>query len=365
MKKSIALLPGDGIGPEVCESAVKLLHFISEKFNLSFSLTEKSIGGSSYEKFGTPLTEETLQTCYDSDIVLLGAVGGPQWDDLPNHLKPESALLKLRKSLGLFTNIRPAKVFSSMLASSSLKEEVLQGTDFVVFRELTGGIYFGEPRGYNDNKGFNTMIYTRKEVEQISRRAFKAAAERKGPLTLVDKANVLECSQFWRKIVAEVHEEYSDVELNYMYVDNAAMQIVKNPRQFNVILTSNLFGDILSDIAGMITGSLGMLPSASLGSSYALYEPVHGSAPDIAGEGTANPIAMLCSVAMMLEYSLEMNQASDLIYKAIDNVLNQGYRTADIFTDGMKKVSTTEITNIIINEIEEVCNQEAIGLFLL
>lgn len=365
MKKSITLLPGDGIGPEVCESALKLLHFIAEKFNLSFSVTEKSIGGASYDKFGTPLSEETLQACYDSDIVLLGAVGGPQWEDLPHHLKPESALLKLRKSLGLFTNIRPAKVFSSMLSSSSLKEEVLEGTDFVVFRELTGGIYFGEPRGYDDDKGFNTMVYSREEVERISHQAFKAALERKGPLTLVDKANVLECSQFWRKVVAEVHNDYPDVELNYMYVDNAAMQIVKNPRQFNVLLTSNMFGDILSDIAGMITGSLGMLPSASLGSNYALYEPVHGSAPDIANKGKANPIAMICSVAMMLEYSLQMNQASNVIYKAIDNVLKDGYRTEDIYSDGMKKVSTVELTNIIINEIEEVCNQEAIGLFLL
>ncbi|MFA3783625.1 3-isopropylmalate dehydrogenase [Melioribacteraceae bacterium 4301-Me] len=365
MTKRITLLPGDGIGPEVIESAVKVLKYVAEKFSVEFELVERPIGGISYDKYGTPLTDETLQTCYDSDAVLLGAVGGYKWENLEHHLKPEAALLKLRKSLGLFANIRPAKVFSSLVDASSLKKEVVEGTDFVVFRELTGGIYFGEPRGINTEKAWNTMVYSKNEIERIAKMAFETAIKRKGIVTSVDKANVLEVSQFWRKVVESVSKEYPTVRLKNMYVDNAAMQIVKDPKQFDVILTSNLFGDILSDIAGMITGSLGMLPSASIGTKYALYEPVHGSAPDIAGQNIANPIAAISSVAMMLEYSFDMYKASELIIEAINRTLEEGYRTADIGTEGSKIVSTKEITSVILTKFEEIYNEQALGVFTL
>ena len=365
MTKRVMLLPGDGIGPEVTEAAVKVLRFVAEKFNTDIKITKGLIGGCSYEKYGTPLTDETLQNCYDSDAILLGAVGGYKWENLDHQLKPEAALLKLRKSLGLFANIRPAKVYSSMLDGSSLKPEVLNGTDFVVFRELTGGIYFGEPRGYDKEKGWNTMVYTKPEIERITRMAFETALRRKKVVTSVDKANVLECSQFWRKVIEEVSKEFPDVELNNMYVDNAAMQVVRDPKQFDVILTSNLFGDIISDISGMITGSLGMLPSASLGTRYALYEPVHGSAPDIAGQNKANPIAAIGSVAMMFEHSLETNKASELIFKSIEKTLSDGYRTADIGYGNNKIVTTDELTRIILSNFEEIYNQQALGVFTL
>ena len=280
----IALLPGDGIGVEVTKSAVKVIKTVAEFYQIEVEFEERLIGGCSYDLHGIPLTDKTLETCYKSDAIFLGAVGGYKWESLPHHLKPEAALLKLRKSLGLHTNIRPAKIYQALIDSSSLKKEVLADVDFVVLRELTGGIYFGEPRGFDTEKGFNTMIYTRDEVVRIAKKAFEIARERKNKVTSVDKANVLEVSQFWRDVVHEVHKDFSDVELNDMYVDNTAMQIVRNPKQFDVVLTSNLFGDILSDIAGMITGSLGMLPSASIGNKYSLYEPVHGSAPDIAGQ---------------------------------------------------------------------------------
>lgn len=301
-----------------------------------------------------PLTDETLQACYDSDVVFLGAVGGYEWENLPHHLKPEAALLKLRKSLGLYTNIRPAKVYSSFLDSSSLKNDVLQGTDFIVLRELTGGIYFGEPRGHDKISGWNTMTYTREEVVRIARQAFEIANQRKQKVTSVDKANILEVSQFWREVVTEVHKGYPQIELTNMYVDNAAMQIVRDPKQFDVILTSNLFGDILSDIAGMITGSLGMLPSASIGEKYTLYEPVHGSAPDLVGQNKANPIASIASVAMMFEHSFQMTEAADLINEAIEMTLQQGLRTVDIVTEGSQLVSTDEMTATILQNFEEI-----------
>ncbi len=361
----ITLLPGDGIGPEVIGAAVRVLKYVAEKFGIEFELVEKLIGGSSYDEFGLPLTDETLQACYDSDAVLLGAVGGYKWENLEHHLKPEAALLKLRKSLGLFANIRPAKVYSSLVDSSSLKREVLEGTDFVVFRELTGGIYFGEPRGYDSEKGWNTMVYFKNEIERIAKMAFEAASKREKVVTSVDKANVLEVSQFWRKVVEEVSKDYPTVQVKNMYVDNAAMQIVRDPRQFDVILTSNLFGDILSDISGMITGSLGMLPSASIGTKYALYEPVHGSAPDIAGKDKANPIAAIASVAMMFEYSFGMHKASELIIDAIDRTLKFGYRTGDIGKEGDKIVGTKEITNLILKNFEEIYNEQALGVFTL
>ncbi len=358
MNKKVALLPGDGIGTEVMNSAVKLMHHVSKKYDLTIETTESLMGGCSYDAHGTPLTDETIEICYQADAVLLGAVGGYKWEDLEHHLKPEAALLKLRKSLGLFTNIRPAKVYPSFVNSSSLKEEIIKGTDFVVFRELTGGIYFGKPSGYDENKGFNTMVYEKYEIERIAHQAFKVAQKRKKVLTSVDKANVLEVSQFWRKTVAEVGKQYPDVKINNMYVDNTAMQVVRDPKQFDVIVTSNLFGDIISDIAGMITGSLGMLPSASIGEKYALYEPVHGSAPDIAGQNKANPIAMIGSVAMMFDLSFGLQDAAILIEKAIEKTLDQGYRTVDINQDGGNLVSTDEMTKRIIENFDTIFNQK-------
>ena len=365
MKKKVALLPGDGIGTEVMSAAVKLMHHVAEKYNLTIETTESLMGGCSYDAYGTPLTDETIQLCYESDAVLLGAVGGYKWENLEHHLKPEAALLKLRKSLGLYTNIRPAKVYPSFVNSSSLKESVILGTDFVVFRELTGGIYFGEPRGYDENKGFNTMIYEKYEIERIAHQAFKVAQKRKKVLTSVDKANVLEVSQFWRKVVEEVSKEYPDVKLNNMYVDNTAMQVVRDPRQFDVIVTSNLFGDIISDIAGMITGSLGMLPSASLGDKYALYEPVHGSAPDIAGQNKANPIAMIGSVAMMFDLSFGMKETAELIEKAIERTLDQGFRTVDINLDNGNVVSTDKMTEMIIKNFDIIFQENKESVFTL
>lgn len=361
----ITLLPGDGIGPEVVDAAVKVLKHAGERFNTEFELNTCLMGGSSYDVHGTPLTDEVISECYSSDAVFLGAVGGPKWEDLPHHLKPEAALLKIRKALGLYANLRPAKVYTPMLSYSSLKDEVLKGTDVMIVRELTGGIYFGQPRGYDDEKGFNTMIYTKEEVERIARTAFNLASVRGKRVTSVDKANVLEVSQFWRKVIIEVHKDYPDVELNHMYVDNAAMQIVRDPKQFDVLVTSNLFGDILSDIAAMITGSLGMLPSASLGAKYALYEPVHGSAPDIAGKNIANPIAAVSSLAMMLKYSFEMDKAAEIIEEAIEAVLNKGYRTKDIYKEGDKLVTTDQMTDKIIDEFERIFYNQAINVFTL
>lgn len=361
----VTLLPGDGIGPEVIDSAVKVLKYAVEKFNAEVSFTEKEIGGCSYDKFGTPLTDEVLSECYSSDAVFLGAVGGPKWESLPHNLKPEAALLKLRKSLGLFANLRPAKVFNSMLSSSSLKESVLANTDVMILRELTGGIYFGEPRGYDSEKGFNTMVYTKNEIERIARYGFELARLRKGKVTSVDKANVLEVSQFWRDVVIEIHQEYNDVELNHMYVDNAAMQLVRDPKQFDLILTSNLFGDILSDIAAMITGSLGMLPSASIGKNYALYEPVHGSAPDIAGQGKANPIASIASAAMMLKYTFEMDKAAELIELSLEKVLAKSFRTQDIYSEGCRLVTTNQMTDLVIEEFDNLYVDQAINVFTL
>lgn len=357
MSYRIVLLPGDGIGVEVTDAAVKVMKIVAESFNVSLEFKTELIGGSSYEKNKTPLTDETIQACYDADVVFLGAVGGPKWESLPHNLKPEAALLKIRKALGLYTNIRPAKIYNALIDSSTLKKEVLNGTDFIVLRELTGGIYFGEPRGFDEKRGFNTMAYTYEEVERIARMAFKLAQDRNKKVTSVDKANVLEVSQFWRNIVHTVHKDFPDVQLNDMYVDNAAMQIVRNPKQFDVLLTSNLFGDILSDIAGMITGSLGMLPSASIGSKYALYEPVHGSAPDIAGQGKANPLAAISSAAMMFNYSFKMKKASEIIENAVERTLEQGYRTADIFSEGNELVSTEQMTQQVIKNFTEIFNE--------
>ena len=344
----ITLLPGDGIGTEVMNSAVQVMKAVAGHYKIELQFDEKLIGGCSYDKYGSPLTDETLQSCFNSDAVFLGAVGGYKWESLPHNLKPEAALLKLRKELGLFTNIRPAKIYKPLIDSSTLKKDVLENVDFVVLRELTGGIYFGEPRGFDEQHGFNTMVYSKVEVERIAHMAFKIARGRNKKVTSVDKANVLEVSQFWRNIVHQVHKEYDDVSLVDMYVDNTAMQIVRNPKQFDVILTSNLFGDILSDIAGMITGSLGMLPSASLGNKYAMYEPVHGSAPDIAGQNKANPLAAISSTAMMFDLSFNMKNAANMIEEAVTKTLDEGYRTVDIHSEGCKLVSTDEMTEAVI-----------------
>ncbi|ARM31206.1 3-isopropylmalate dehydrogenase [Prosthecochloris sp. HL-130-GSB] len=347
----IVSIPGDGIGPEVVASAVQVINKVAAKHGLDISIEEHLFGGASYDVHGEMLTDETLEACKNCDAVLLGAVGGPKWENLPHDKKPEAALLRVRKELQLFANFRPAKVYDALVNASSLKPEILAGTDFMVIRELTGGIYFGQPRGYDDNKGWNTMVYEYHEVERIARLAFDAAMKRKKRLVSIDKANVLECSQFWRNIVHEVHKDFPEVELTDMYVDNAAMQIVRDPKQFDVIVTKNLFGDILSDISGMITGSLGMLPSASIGNTHALYEPIHGSAPDIAGQNKANPIATIASVAMMFEHSFCMKNVADEIYQAIEAALAAGLRTADIAQQGDRVVSTTDITTAIVEAL--------------
>ncbi len=348
----IVTIPGDGIGSEVVASAVQVIKALEEKHGLEIEIEEHLFGGASYDVHGEMLTEETLEACKNCDAVLLGAVGGPKWENLPHEKKPEAALLRIRKELGLFANFRPAKVYDALVNASSLKSEILSGTDFMVIRELTGGIYFGQPRGYDEEKGWNTMVYEKYEVERIARLAFETAMKREKRLVSIDKANVLECSQFWRNIVHEVHKDFPEVELSDMYVDNAAMQVVRDPKQFDVIVTKNLFGDILSDISGMITGSLGMLPSASIGSKHALYEPIHGSAPDIAGRNKANPIATIASVAMMFEHSFSMQHIADDIYTAIEKTLESGLRTADIANPGDSVASTEEITDAITASLE-------------
>ncbi len=347
----IVSIPGDGIGPEVVAGAVAVLDQLSRKHGFEIQIEEHPFGGASWELHGEMLTQATLDACRKCDAVLLGAVGGPKWESLPHEHKPEAALLKIRKELELFANLRPAKVYDALLDASSLKADVVRGTDFLVFRELTGGIYFGQPRGFDENRGWNTMVYERYEVERIARLAFQAARKRKGKVISIDKANVLEVSQFWRNVVHELHKEFADVELSDMYVDNAAMQIVRNPKQFDVIVTSNLFGDILSDIAGMITGSLGMLPSASIGTKHALYEPIHGSAPDIAGQNKANPIATIASVAMMFEHSFNLPDIAREIEQAIEATLATGLRTADIANAGDRAITTTEMTEAIVRHL--------------
>ncbi|WP_457644236.1 3-isopropylmalate dehydrogenase [Persephonella sp.] len=351
----IAVLPGDGIGPEIMEAALKVLDAVSKKYELQFEFKEGLIGGAAIDETGDPLPEETLKIAKESDAVLLAAVGGEKWDNLPTNKRPEKGLLRIRKELELFANLRPGKAYSALLDSSPLKETLIKGVDLVVIRELTGGIYFGEPRGIEERDGekvgFNTMVYYEHEVKRIAKLAFEIARGRKKKVTSVDKANVLEVSALWREIVTETHSDYQDIELEHMYVDNCAMQLVRRPKDFDVIVTGNLFGDILSDEAGALTGSLGMLPSASIGERYALYEPVHGSAPDIAGQGIANPIAMILSAAMMLDITCKVPQAARDIENAVEKVLNEGYRTGDIWSPGTKKVNTEEMTKAIIDHI--------------
>ncbi|MBO5240248.1 MAG: 3-isopropylmalate dehydrogenase [Clostridia bacterium] len=352
----IGLLRGDGIGPEIVDSAVRVLEAVGKKYDISFAFTPYLIGGAAIDSCGEPLPKETIDGCLASDSVLLGAVGGPKWDTLPGHLRPEKALLGIRAAMGLFTNLRPAKLYPALKDECPLRADIVEnGFDIMIVRELTGGIYFGE-RGYREGKygeeAFDTEAYSRMEIERIARVAFETARKRRKKLTSIDKANVLETSRLWRKIVHEIAAEYPDVELSDMLVDNAAMQLVRNPSQFDVIVTSNMFGDILSDEASQITGSIGMLPSASLsGGSRGLYEPIHGSAPDIAGQNKANPIATILSAAMMLLYAFNETEASEAIVSAVDKVLSEGYRTADLARGGACALSTTEMTDKIIERL--------------
>ena len=352
---NIAVFPGDGIGKEIVPQAVRVLKAISNKYNIKVELQEALVGGSAIDKFGIPLPEDSLHIALNSDAVLLGAVGGPKWEGLDYAIRPERALLGLREKLGLFANLRPARLFTALADASTLKRSVIDGIDIVVIRELTGGIYFGKPRGIEkvdgEERGVNTEVYTTHEIERIARLAFNVAGSRHGRVCSVDKTNVLESSGLWRRVVTGVHKEYEDVQLSHMYVDNCAMQLIRNPGQFDVILTNNLFGDILSDEAAMLTGSIGMLPSASIGGEVGMYEPIHGSAPDIAGQDKANPIATILSVGMMFKYSFGLDIAYDDIDSAVNRVLDKGYRTADIYSQGNKLAGTIEMTDIILNEL--------------
>ena len=355
--KKVLLLPGDGIGAEVMGPAQIVMQAAADFVGCELEVAEALVGGVAIDVAGTPLPEATLNAARAADAILLGGVGGPKWDELPTAERPEKGLLGLRQSLGLFANLRPALLASPLAAASSLKPELVADLDILIIRELTGGIYFGEPRGVeirdNERVGFNTLVYSEHEIERIARVGFDLAQKRNGRMCSVDKANVLEVSQLWREVVNAVHADYPDVELSHMYVDNAAMQLVRAPKQFDVIVTGNMFGDILSDVAAMLTGSLGMLPSASLASSgVGLYEPVHGTAPDIAGQGVANPLAMILSVAMMYRYSLNEAAAADAIEQAVTNVLEAGFRTPDILGDGDGElISTTQMGQEVVNRL--------------
>ncbi|MBD2198691.1 MULTISPECIES: 3-isopropylmalate dehydrogenase [Calothrix] len=353
----ITLLPGDGIGPEIMAVAVDVLKVVGNKFDLSFDFQEALIGGAAIDATGEPLPAATLDTCRNSDAVLLAAIGGYKWDTLPSHLRPEAGLLGLRAGLGLFANLRPAKILPQLIDASTLKREVVEGVDIMVVRELTGGIYFGKPKGIfetetGEKRGVNTMVYTESEIDRIGRVAFETARKRGKKLCSVDKANVLEVSQLWRDRITKLSQEYPDVELSHLYVDNAAMQLVRAPKQFDTIVTGNLFGDILSDAAAMLTGSIGMLPSASLGASApGVFEPVHGSAPDIAGQDKANPLAQVLSAAMMLRYALDQPAAADAIENAVFQVLEQGDRTGDILSPGTNLLGCRAMGEALIKAI--------------
>jgi 3-isopropylmalate dehydrogenase len=362
---TVLLLPGDGIGPEVMAEVRRIMDWFARRQGISFETDEALVGGASFDRHRTPLTDAVMAKAKAADAVLFGAVGGPRYDDLPFEQKPERGLLRLRKELGLFANLRPAKVFDALVDSSSLKPDLVRGLDIMILRELTGGIYFGEPRGIEtlpdgQRRGINTQVYTTHEIIRIARVGFELARKRQSRVCSVEKANVMESGVLWREEVQKLRDaEYEDIELSHMYADNCAMQLVRQPKQFDVILSDNLFGDILSDCAAMLTGSLGMLPSASLGAPgpdgkrKALYEPVHGSAPDIAGRGQANPIAMLQSFSMMLRYSFEQGTAADLLDQAISKVLAGGLRTADIMQDGMARVSTSTMGEAIVRELDK------------
>ena len=357
MNYNIALVKGDGIGPEIVEGAVEVLKKVGEKYGHQFIFTEYLAGGCAYDKYGKPLPEETVEGCKNSDSVLLGAVGGPKWDNVPSELRPEKALLGLRAALELYTNLRPAKIYPALMGACTLRPDIVEkGFDLVIVRELTGGIYFGE-RGRREGRygeeAYDTEAYSVMEIERIARVAFETARKRRKNLISIDKANVLETSRLWRQTVNRIAEEYQDVEVSHMYVDNAAMQLVREPSRFDVAVTSNMFGDILSDEASQITGSIGLLPSASLGDSKCgMYEPIHGSAPDIAGTGKANPMATILSAAMMLRYSFDLSEEADCIEKAVNAVLEEGFRTADIVgNSGAEPLSCKEMTAKIIERL--------------
>ena len=356
MSKNVLIMEGDGIGAEIIAEARKVLEAVDQLDGLDLRYEESMLGGRAYDKYGHPYPEEAREKCRRADAILFGAVGGPQWDGgkTERHLRPEQGLLDIRSDLGLFANFRPAMTFPQLADASSLKKELVAGLDILIVRELTGGIYFGEPRGIRtlengEREGFNTDVYSESEIRRIAEVAFEAARKRDGKLCSVDKANVLEVTVLWREVMEEVAKDYPDVELSHLYVDNAAMQLVVNPKQFDVIVTGNLFGDILSDVAAMLTGSIGMLPSASLDvNSKGFYEPVHGSAPDIAGQGIANPLAAILSAAMMLRYSLDAVKSADRIEAAVAAVLDQGLRTGDIYTGGTTRVSTPEMGDAVV-----------------
>ena len=356
MQKKVLLLPGDGIGQEVVAAATQVMQAAAQQSGCNLEISEALVGGAAIDATGEPLPSATLAAAEQVDAVLLGGVGGPKWDDLPTHLRPEKGLLGLRQGLGLFANLRPALLSAPLAAASSLKAELVADLDILIIRELTGGIYFGEPRGVevrdNERVGFNTLVYSEHEIERIARVGFELAAKRNGKLCSVDKANVLEVSQLWREKVTALAPEYPSVELSHMYVDNAAMQLVRAPKQFDVIVTGNMFGDILSDVAAMLTGSLGMLPSASLAASgTGLYEPVHGTAPDIAGQDLANPLATILSVGMMFRYSLDLPEAADRIDNAVAKVLKQGHRTADIAAAGTDPVGCQAMGKLVLEQL--------------
>ena len=354
--KKILITPGDGIGPEVTEQAVQILKKVAPLFDIQLDITEKPVGGIAYDLTGTPLPDETLNAAKISDAVLLGAVGGPKWEPLDFSVRPERGLLKLRSELELYANLRPAAIYGDLVNASTLKAEVVDGADLMVVRELTGGIYFGTPRGVEERNGervgFNTLVYSESEIRRIAKVGFETAMKRRGKLTSVDKANVLESTEFWREIVTDVGTNFPEVELSHMYVDNAAMQIIRDPKQFDTMVTTNMFGDIISAAAAMMTGSLGMLPSASIGGEIGMYEPVHGSAPDIAGEDKANPLAMILSVGMMMRYSFNLTEADEMIKKAVVDTLEK-YRTVDIMAEGKIQIGCREMGEKVLQSLEQ------------
>ena len=356
---TLTLLPGDGIGPEVMAEVEKIIGWLKAERGFNFTLHKDDIGGAAFDKYGVPLADETLEKCKNSDAVIMGSVGGPQWDDVDYNKRPEAGLLKLRKEMQLFANLRPAIVFDALIDASTLKPEIVKGLDILIVRELTGGVYFGEPRGIEDlgngqRRGINTQVYETYEIQRVGRVAFDLARKRGNHVTSCEKANVMESGKLWREDMSALHAaEFSDVSLDHMYADNAAMQLLRRPSQFDVIVTDNLFGDILSDAAAMLTGSLGMLPSASLGEpgKPGVYEPVHGSAPDIAGQGKANPLATILSFAMALRYSMNAGKEATIIEDAVQDILTQGTRTADIMADGCTQVSTSDMGDALIKTL--------------
>lgn len=358
MTQTVLCLPGDEIGPEVMAEAVKVLTCLIEESGLDLRLEHGLLGGNAYDVYGDPLPEETLNAAKEADAILLGSVGGPKWDKLERDMRPERGLLRIRAALDLYANLRPALAYAQLADASSLKPELVAGLDIMIVRELTGGIYFGQPRGVREvdgqRQGFNTLVYSESEIERIARTAFDVAMKRDRRVVSVDKANVLEATELWREVVTEVARQYPDIELSHMYVDNAAMQLVRAPKQFDVIVTTNMFGDILSDAAAMLTGSIGMLPSASLDANgKGMYEPIHGSAPDISGQGIANPLAAILSAAMMLRYSLDQTSFAERIERAVGNVLDQGLRTVDLYRGEGRKVGTVEMGDAVVTALRQ------------